>query len=633
VTALAGWVSDRITVEPEHACSTMLRALEGYSRREAVVAVSSIAALGAALFPTLPEDEFDVQPIAMADKLLIADIRLDNRPDLLAALGMEASEARGLADSAVLARAWLKWGEDSLQRIVGDFAIAIYEGAKRKLTLARDPTGQRPLFYAENAGGIAFASMPSGLLALECNRRGFDHHVLAQVLADVRPQPEASYFNGVHRVPAGHVLTWTDGAIATHRYWQPSRTPLVLSRQDDYVAAYRDVLSSAVKSRMRTRSPVLGTQLSSGYDSSAVTATAALLRQPDDHLIAFTSAPRNGFFAPLPRGRIADESPIAARTAAMHGIDHIVLRSAGSIFSHIASEAGTYQEPFRNIINNGWSVVLEEEAAARGASVMLAGDLGNLTLHFGSLEILADMLTAGEWGEWWREARLARRSGAVRWRGVIMNSFEPWLPAFVRTALLRLFNQPKHGPDFGFVRPQWRDRILSHLPEGHRPIGDTFTDRWNGLSEFDFGTIRKGTLGSTGIDIRDVMSDRRLIQFSLNLPREQLFASGHARPLARRALSDRLPPEVINSTVRGMQAADWYEHADLSELRALIEVASSSPIANELIDFDRLRLAVEEWPTEGFERMDVIQKFVGAVPTTVATALFIQHFERMAGTA
>ena len=82
-----------------------------------------------------------------------------------------------------------------------------------------------------------------------------------------------------------------------------------------------------------------------------------------------------------------------------------------------------------------------------------------------------------------------------------------------------------------------------------------------------------------------------------------------------------------------MQAADWYEHADLSELRALIELASSSPIANELIDFDRLRLAVEEWPTEGFERMDVIQKFVGAVPTTVATALFIQHFERIAGTA
>lgn len=231
MTALAGWVSDRNTVEPEHACSTMLRALEDYSCREAVVAVSGIAALGAALFPTLPEDEFDVQPIATGDKLLIADIRLDNRLDLLEALGTESSEARGLADSAILARAWLKWGEDSLQRIVGDFAIAIYDGATRKLTLARDPTGQRPLFYAENAGGIAFASMPSGLLALECNRRGFDYQVLAQVLSDVRPQPEASYFNGVHRVPAGHVLTWTNGAIASHRYWQPSRTPLILNRQ------------------------------------------------------------------------------------------------------------------------------------------------------------------------------------------------------------------------------------------------------------------------------------------------------------------------------------------------------------------------------------------------------------------
>lgn len=633
MTALAGWVADRNNVELERACSSMLRALAPYSRQESRIAVAGRAAFGAALFPTLPEDDFDAQPIAFGDRLLIADVRLDNREELAAMLDIAPSHARALADAAIVAVGWQRWGDDCLRRIVGDFAIAVYDAAERKLSLARDITGQRPLFYTANSGGIAVASMPSGLLALESNRRGFDLRTLAQVLADVPPASDASYFKGIRRVPPGHLLTWTDGVFHSGRFWEPSRARLNLGTDGDYVEAYRDVLSSAVKSRMRRRSAVLGSQLSAGFDSSAVTATAALLREPGDHLIAFTSAPRTGFTGPLPRGRIADESAIAGRTAAMHGIDHVVLRSAGSIFTHIAQQSATYQEPYRNIVNSGWITALEQTAGERGATVMLAGDLGNLTLNFGSLELLSGMIADGEWLDWWREARLARQSGRVRWRGILINSFEPWLPAGLRSGLYTLFQRPRRRPDFAFLRPEWRSKVFggAKASDDHRASADTFADRWKALRAFDFGTIRKGALGATGIDTRDVMADRRVIQFSLNLPRKQLFADGQARPLARLALADRLPSEVLDSKVRGYQAADWHEHADLTELRAMIERASTSAAASELIDFQRLLRAVDDWPSSGFERTDVMEKFVGFVPTTLATALFVQEFESIAG--
>src|SRR5262249_2111855 len=125
-------------------------------------------ALGRRLMRVLPEDKFDRQPLIGGDGryVLVADVRLDNRDELTQALRISPSQARTLCDAAILLAAIERWDESCLERLVGDYAFALWDRARRRMLLARDPLGQRPMHYHRGHGFFAFASMPKGLHAL-----------------------------------------------------------------------------------------------------------------------------------------------------------------------------------------------------------------------------------------------------------------------------------------------------------------------------------------------------------------------------------------------------------------------------------------------------------------------------------
>jgi len=104
-------------------------------------------AMGRRLFRTLPEDIHDSQPLQSRDGrlTLVADVRLDNRDELAADLGLNLADAAKLCDAAILLTALERWGEGALDRVVGEFAFALWDAHAQKLTLARDFLGQRPL--------------------------------------------------------------------------------------------------------------------------------------------------------------------------------------------------------------------------------------------------------------------------------------------------------------------------------------------------------------------------------------------------------------------------------------------------------------------------------------------------------
>ena len=130
----------------------------------------------------LPEDSFDFQPLHGADDrlVLVADVRLDNRDELAPALGIAASRARQLCDAALLLACLERWSEAALDRLVGDFAFALWDGRTKKLMLARDFLGQRPLYYHQGKDFFAFASMARGLHALPSILRQPDEQALAE---------------------------------------------------------------------------------------------------------------------------------------------------------------------------------------------------------------------------------------------------------------------------------------------------------------------------------------------------------------------------------------------------------------------------------------------------------------------
>ena len=204
MTALAGlW---RFDGRPDAAegCARMLAAQELYGPHHGAQWSDSAVALGRRLMRVLPEDAFDRQPLIGGEGryVLVADVRLDNRDELTEALRIPAPQARTLCDAAILLAAIERWDESCLERLVGDYAFAVWDGVRRRLLLARDPLGQRPLHYHRGNKFFAFASMPKGLHALPDVPYAPDEERIAEFLVLMPETGTQSFFLGIERVRA-----------------------------------------------------------------------------------------------------------------------------------------------------------------------------------------------------------------------------------------------------------------------------------------------------------------------------------------------------------------------------------------------------------------------------------------------
>ena len=219
-------------------------------------------ALGRRLFRLLPEDHHDTQPLVGASVIvLVADVRLDNRAELQAALGVSSAHAGALCDARLLLAAWERWGEACFDHIIGVYAFAVWEPSKQRLILARDPMGQRPLHYHRTARRLVFASMPAGLHAVADAPAAPDEVRLAEFLALAPQRGPRTFFQNVERVEPGTMLVVDPTSLRTQTHWSPGCSPS-LSRRDDIVEALRAHLDRAVGAQMRGLSDSVGAHLS-----------------------------------------------------------------------------------------------------------------------------------------------------------------------------------------------------------------------------------------------------------------------------------------------------------------------------------------------------------------------------------
>jgi asparagine synthase (glutamine-hydrolysing) len=572
--------------------------------------------LGRNLFRLVPEDRFDRQPLVSADGrlALVADLRLDNRDEIAEGLGIATGTAAGFADAQLLLLALERWDVGAADRLLGDFAFACFDMSRQRLLLARDALGQRPLFWARTPGLFGFASMPVGLHALASVEREADDRSLARYLASLPLAGDSSFYRGIRRVEPGHVVEATPERIEPRRYWTPRPSPLRLARFEEYVEAFRGELDGAVRRRLRGVDGVAATHLSGGWDSSAVTATAARLA-PQTRIVALTAVPRGPQQAPA--NRFADEGALAAATAALYpNIEHVLVAHPDrSPLADLDRNLEAFGRPSFNPCNHVWLSGLRERARESGARILLTGEIGNWTISASPNTLLADYLRRGRWIAWLREAAAMTRSGRARLRGVLASSFGPWVP----DALWRLTGPFSSAPDPARVTaldPRWRAVLEDEqraLGVGHarRPKDYFAYARQAFMTEMDFGQYRKGILGGWGIDKRDATADRRLVEFCLSLPLEMLLSEGKRRPLARAALADRLPAEVLDARGKGYQAADWHESLtrDRPAVRTLVDAIAADPRASEIVDVAWLRAALAEWPSGGWHDRRVIVRY------------------------
>jgi asparagine synthase (glutamine-hydrolysing) len=621
-------------------CARMLAAQSIYGRHGENRWAEDTVALGRRLSKLLPEDVYDTQPVEGRNKplVLVADLRLDNREDLAAEFGIPAGQARTMCDAALLLAAFERWDDDCCARLVGDYAFALWDRRAHRLVLARDIIGSRPLHYHRGKAFFAFASMPKGLHALADVPHAADEERVAEFLALLPEYGSGSFFQGIERVEPGHVVTVTHAGLRVRRYWNWQRRTLALRSPDEYVEGLRHHLDQAVRSRLRGVNGQVAAHLSGGLDSSAVATTAARLLAPSGgKVVAFTAVPRAGYDGPVPKRRLGNEGLLAAATAAMYtNVEHVLVRSGDRTpLDTLDREFFLLDRPLLNLCTFVWGRAINDEVRARNLGVLLTGGMGNVTISYDGSELLAELIRSGQWIKWTRAVTAIVRRRHWRLRGALSATFAPWLSP----PLWQLLRRMVDGKSFDIrrysaVHPtrlaelDLPARARAHgLDLTYRPWKDGVAARLWMLHRVDFGSARKATLGAWGIDVRDPTADRRLIEFCLSVPTDQFYRDGVPRALARAALADRVPPQVLGQRRRGLQAVDWHEGLTTARPQIVEEISRLEQTAPAVraLDLARLRRLTENWPTEGWERQEIVDQYRLALLRGIAVGHFLRR--------
>jgi asparagine synthase (glutamine-hydrolysing) len=293
-----------------------------------------------------------------------------------------------------------------------------------------------------------------------------------------------------------------------------------------------------------------------------------------------------------------------------------------------------FERPIMNICNNVWVSSINDEVRRRKLTVLLTGQLGNMSVSYNGGELLAELVGAGQWIQWMRTATTLVRTSS-RLRDVVVASFAPWLPRSIWRWLKQTFGA--HHYDIARYAAINRTRLLELALEArsrthgldftYQPWKDGVAKRLWGLTRVDLGNYVKGTLGGWGIDMRDPTADRRLVEFCLSVPTHEFCRGGVARSLARRAFADRLPAEVLGAKQKGLQAIDWHEALTVSRPQIAEEVSRLAQIAPaaRALDIARMSELVEDWPTGGWHRLEVVEPYRLALLRGISTGHFIRR--------
>src|SRR3989442_600970 len=271
---------------------------------------------------------------------------------------------RTRSDTEVILQAYVAYGEACVERFRGMFAFAIWDTARRRLFLARDRLGKKPLYYWHRGHLFLFASEPKALLCHPAVSRALDWSAFQHYLAFGYTPAARSIFDSIEKLPPAHTAMLADGRLTLARYWRlppadpaPHRPGLAES-----AAAMRDELREAVRLRLESDVP-LGVFLSGGLDSSAVVAT---MRELTSGRIATFSVGFGGGAAPS-----YDELPYARMVARRFETDHHEEILEPDVRAMLPAIVRAFDEPFADSSAIPTSIVAQ--ATARHVKVALSG--------------------------------------------------------------------------------------------------------------------------------------------------------------------------------------------------------------------------------------------------------------------
>src|SRR5215475_7043041 len=525
------------------------------------------------------------QPISNEDGSIwiVFNGEIYNYRELRELLLARGHKLRTRTDTETIVHLYEDEGERCVERLRGMFAFAVWDRRERRLFLARDRVGKKPLHYALAGRTLVFGSEIKSLLQHPGVKREVNLQAVSDFLSFGYVPDPATAFTGVCKLPPGHTLTFKDGLINTRRYWDfdyscnPSRRGPGL-REEEYVERLRELIAESVRVRLESEVP-LGAFLSGGIDSSLVVAMMAREMKVKTFSIGFSDS---GF----------DELRYARIAARHFGADHHEFIVTPDVCRLVDEIVWHHDEPFADVSSVPTYVV--SKMARQHVTVALSGDGGDEV--FGGYERyvvdrrreryerIPPLLRRGL-----LRAAQALPQGAYGKRFLRNVALEPAaryvdsVTYFDRDSQLNLFSADARREMDGYDSSRRFELTFG------APLASSRLER---LLYLDSKTYLPGDIlvkvdrmsMANSLETRAPLLDHRLIEFAQTIPASLKLRGLETKYILKRAAAGLIPDEIINRPKQGFDVPirQWFNR----ELRELLDDTLNDRRARERGDFN-----------------------------------------------
>ncbi|HET7112267.1 MAG TPA: asparagine synthase (glutamine-hydrolyzing) [Pyrinomonadaceae bacterium] len=508
-----------------------------------------------------------------------------NYRELRAELEKRGHVFRSASDTEVLPHLYEEYGDGMLRHLNGMFAFALWDSKRRRLLIARDRFGEKPLYWGVFDNTLLFASEPKVLLAHGSVKPSLNLQALRHYLSfDYVPAP-LSIYQGINKLPAAYKLTLENGRVNVECYWTLSyKTADPLPSEQEASERLRELLADAVRMRLVSDVP-LGVLLSGGVDSSTVAALA--VQASSEAVKTFSISFAEASF---------DESAYARGVAKFLGTDHHEERLSANLAANLVGEIGAWMdEPFSD--PSLVPTYLLSRFTRKHVTVALGGDGGD--------ELFAgyQMYAGHRWAEIYKHVPALLRAGVVEPLVRLLPvktknlSFDYKALRFVNGA--KYDAVARHHVWFGSFTPEQQSELLTSevldATDGdiYAQARQMATDCDNDdlvtqmqnvdtrlyLADDILTKVDRASM-AVSLEVRAPFLDPRVAEFAASLPRHYKLRGLKTKYILKKAVRDLLPPFVTRRGKKGfgVPVAEWLKF----KLR---------PLARDLLSPERVRRA------------------------------------------